>query len=218
MKRFIVAAALLFALVSHAHADVSVGQAFGAWREYIDAIVSALIIGLVGIVLELLRRKLGISIEDSQRDALQTALTNGAGLALTKLGNTLDGRTLSTGHAAIDEAVNHVLRSAPGAVARFGSRRRRCARRSSPSCRRSPTRPAMLSAFLTWLASSGASLLLGFAAQVIREQLADRRSAAAQRGAGASQTAARVNAETVETQDAMAHVARPSDDAVADSL
>jgi hypothetical protein len=76
----------------------------------------------------------------------------------------------------------------------------------------------MLSAFLAWLASSGASLLLGFAAQVIREQFADHRSAAAQREAGASQTTAKVNAETVETQDAMANVPRPAGDAVADSL
>lgn len=105
---------------SPAHAEISVGQAFGAWREYVDATISALILGLIGIVCELIRRKLGLSIEDSQRAALQTALTNGAGLALTKLGNVLDGKTLSTGNAAIDEAVNYVLKAAPGAVARFG--------------------------------------------------------------------------------------------------
>jgi hypothetical protein len=118
-----VAAMLLAASIvgaALAHADISVGQAFGAWREYVDAVLSALIIGLVGIVLELIRRKLGISIEDSQRAALQTALTNGAGLALTRLGNVLDKKTVTTGNAAIDEAVNYVMKSAPAAVARFG--------------------------------------------------------------------------------------------------
>jgi hypothetical protein len=38
------------------------------------------------------------------------------------------------------------------------------------------------------------------------------------RQAGRDETAAKINAETVETKDAMDDVARPSDDAVADSL
>lgn len=120
MNRIYLGLAFVLAFITSAHADISVGQAFGAWREYIDAIMTALIVGLVGIVLELLRRKLGISIEDSQRQALQTALTNAAGLAVNRLDSALAGKTVTTKNEAVDEAINYVLRSAPDAVARFG--------------------------------------------------------------------------------------------------
>jgi len=44
------------------------------------------------------------------------------------------------------------------------------------------------------------------------------RDSANDRQAGRDEVAAKVNAETLETKDAMDGVARPSDDAVADSL
>jgi hypothetical protein len=44
------------------------------------------------------------------------------------------------------------------------------------------------------------------------------RQRAEDRQAGRDEVAAKVNAETVETKNAMDDVARPSDDAVADSL
>lgn len=58
----------------------------------------------------------------------------------------------------------------------------------------------MLSAILTWLASSGASLILGFLAQVIRDVAADRRASQSQRDLGAAQTNAAVNGETANAE------------------
>ncbi|MCK1543269.1 hypothetical protein IVB12_15240 [Bradyrhizobium sp. 179] len=49
-------------------------------------------------------------------------------------------------------------------------------------------------------------------------QLLNMRESADDRQAGRDEVAAKTNAETVETKDAMDDVARPSDDAVADSL
>jgi hypothetical protein len=75
-------------------------------------------------------------------------------------------------------------------------------------------------AFLAWLASQGASLLLGFVANIITTTLRDRQAGDAQRNVGAAETAAAINAKTAETTDAMARVAAnpPADDAVADRL
>lgn len=112
--------ALILINLAVALADISVGQAFGAWKEYIDAIVSAVVFALVGLLFAAVYKWTGIKIEDSQRQALQTALTNGAALVLNKLENKLQGKTVTTGSPGVDDAVNYVLKSAPAAVAKFG--------------------------------------------------------------------------------------------------
>jgi predicted negative regulator of RcsB-dependent stress response len=76
----------------------------------------------------------------------------------------------------------------------------------------------MLTAIGSWFASQGVGLVLGAIAKLILDGWNTYQSNNALRGAGASRTAAKVNAETVEIQDAVESVARPSDDAVADSL
>lgn len=75
-----------------------------------------------------------------------------------------------------------------------------------------------MSAVLAWLAKEGAGLLLGALGKLLLDYINERRADRALRDAGAAQTASKVNVETLETKDAMDDVARPSDDAVADSL
>lgn len=76
----------------------------------------------------------------------------------------------------------------------------------------------MLSAITAWLASEGIGLILGALGKLALDAFQSHQSNKALREAGASSTAAKVNAETVEIQDAVDSVPRPSDDAVADSL
>lgn len=76
----------------------------------------------------------------------------------------------------------------------------------------------MLSAIAAWFASKGVGLLLGALAKLILDGWNDYRSDQALKQAGAAEAANKVNVETMETKDAMDDVARPSDDAVADSL
>lgn len=64
--------------------------------------------------------KLGLEIDAKHREALQTALTNAAGLALNKLGNDLKGRTVDVRSEAVAGAIDTVFKSAPDAVAYFG--------------------------------------------------------------------------------------------------
>ncbi|MEY9580948.1 hypothetical protein ABIE88_008524 [Bradyrhizobium diazoefficiens] len=76
----------------------------------------------------------------------------------------------------------------------------------------------MGSAIAAWFASKGVGLLLGALAKLILDGWNEYRSDQALKQAGSAEVAAKTNAETVEIQDEMAGVARPSDDAVADSL
>ncbi len=76
----------------------------------------------------------------------------------------------------------------------------------------------MGSAILAWFAKEGAGLILGALAKLLLDGWNDYRSDQALKEAGAASTAAKVNAETLETKNAMDEVARPSDDDVADRL
>lgn len=69
-----------------------------------------------------------------------------------------------------------------------------------------------------WLMTEGAGLLLGFLAKLLTDLWNDKRSREALQELGRKEVAAKTNAETLETRDAMDRVARPSDDAVARSL
>lgn len=122
-RRFFALVAIVVVLAgaaSPALADISVGQAFGEWRPFIDAIISAIAFAAVGFGVYMLYKFTGIKIEDSQRAALQQALTNAAGLLLNSLENNIKDKTITTGSPGVDRAVDYVLKAAPAAVERFG--------------------------------------------------------------------------------------------------
>lgn len=119
----ILALAYVFAATA-AYADAStsvdVGGIWGAVQPVITAVVTALI-GYVSLALvSLLKQRTGIQLDDSMRDSLQTAVTNGAGLVLNKLGNQLQGKTVDVKNSFVAEAVNYVIKAAPGAISHFG--------------------------------------------------------------------------------------------------
>jgi hypothetical protein len=60
--------------------------------------------------------------------------------------------------------------------------------------------------------------VLKFASDALGNYLSQRQADANAKEVGQLQAANKINAQTMETQDAMDGVARPSDDAVADSL
>jgi hypothetical protein len=76
----------------------------------------------------------------------------------------------------------------------------------------------MGSAITAWFLKEGVGLLLGALAKLILDGFNEYRADQALKQAGRTEVASEVNAKTVEMQDAMEAVARPSDDAVADSL
>lgn len=126
MTRFLRAAlaapVVLLLAVSIARADalVAVGDIWNGLVPYIVAALGALVSAAVGWLVYLVNRKLGLSIDDSLRDSLQTAAANAAGLVVGGLGNRLAGVTLDVRSALVADAVNYVLKAAPDAVAHFG--------------------------------------------------------------------------------------------------
>ena len=76
----------------------------------------------------------------------------------------------------------------------------------------------MLSAVFAWLAKEGLGVILGALGKLALDALNSYQANKALREVGAASTAAKVNAETLETKNAMDDVARPSDDDVARSL
>lgn len=111
---------LIASTTAFAQATVDVGGIYGAWQPYLLAVLGPVVAMIVGVLAELARRKFNLDIEASHRDALQTAITNGAGLALNRLGNTLQGKTIGVGNAAVAAGVNYVLKGAPDALRKFG--------------------------------------------------------------------------------------------------
>lgn len=113
---------ILLLAVSAARADtlVAVGEIWSGLMPYIVAAIGALISAAVGWLVYLVNRKLGLSIDDSLRDSLQTAAANAAGLVLSGLGNRLSTVSIDVRSAPVADAVNYVLKAAPDAVAHFG--------------------------------------------------------------------------------------------------
>ncbi len=125
MKRFfsrgLVAAFFVFvSSPAFAQGEVAIQGLYEVLQPYLLALVSVLATAIVGWLAELLRRKFSLDIDAAHRDALQTALTNAAGLLIGKAGSSLRGRTLDLKSVALAEAVNYVLRAVPDAIRYFG--------------------------------------------------------------------------------------------------
>lgn len=103
-----------------AQGEVDIGSIYGAWQPFLLAVATPFAAAVVGLLAELLRRKFNLEIEAKHREALQMALTNGAGLTLGKLGNSLEGKTIDVKNAAIAAGVNYALKGAPAALKKFG--------------------------------------------------------------------------------------------------
>lgn len=115
---FVVSCLVLSA--SPAFAQIDTPSIFGSWRPYIVEIVGIAIAAALGWIFELIRRRTGLDIEAKHREALQSALTNAAGLVIAKTGDALEGFKPSTGNVRMDEGIVYVLKSVPDAIAYFG--------------------------------------------------------------------------------------------------
>lgn len=120
-SRGLVAAFFVFVSApAFAQTEVVVEDIYNVLQPYLLAIVSVVATAIVGWLAELLRRKFNLDIDAAHRDALQTALANGAGLLIGKAGNAVAGRKLDLKSAALAEAVNYVLQAVPDAIRHFG--------------------------------------------------------------------------------------------------
>lgn len=80
---------------------------------YISEIIGAIVTALIGYVVTLIKAKTGIEIEAKHREALHSALTTGALLALSRLGIGASKADLATA------AVDYAKASVPDALAKL---------------------------------------------------------------------------------------------------
>lgn len=101
-------------------AAVPVEKITGILQPYLVEIVSVLIAAAVAFVARQVTKITGIQIEANHRDALQSALENGARLILDRLDQQVAGKTINVKSAPLADGINYVLASVPDAVTYFG--------------------------------------------------------------------------------------------------
>lgn len=99
---------------------VKIGALIAPWADMIVSTVAVLIGALVTWITALISRKTGIEIEARHREALQSALTNGAGLVLSKITVPLSNLSMDVKSPLVKIGVEYVLNAAPDAVKKFG--------------------------------------------------------------------------------------------------
>ena len=100
--------------------SINLGDIIGPWLEMIVGAVAILVTAILGWLAALIKAKTGIDIEARHREALQTALTNAAGLMLRRLGDKANLVSFDVHNPIIREGILYVTRSAPDAVKKFG--------------------------------------------------------------------------------------------------
>jgi len=104
-------------------------DAGGAWNAFVTPLIPSIaaaagivITGLATMAMAWLSKKLNLAnleMDAHHRDALQTAVTNAAGLALNSLGNNIQGKTVDVQSPEIANAVRVAMSNAPDAIKYF---------------------------------------------------------------------------------------------------
>lgn len=119
----LIAVGLTYIGVAHAQdTQVVVGDLIAPWLEMLMGAFAILITAIIGWIAAQIKAKTGIDIEARHREALQVALTNGAGLILNSLGRRAKDITFDVKHPAIASGVKYVMEAVPDAVDNFGLR------------------------------------------------------------------------------------------------
>lgn len=100
--------------------SINVGQLLAPWLEMLVGAVAILITALLGWITAMIKQKTGIDIEARHREALQTALTNAAGLVISRVQGSIADVDFDVRHALVKDAILYVNQAAPDAVERFG--------------------------------------------------------------------------------------------------
>lgn len=103
-----------------AQTTVNLGDLFAPWAEMLIGAFAVLVTAILGWIAAQIKAKTGIDIEARHREALQTALTNAAGLVLSKLHGKAAEVEFDLRSVAVAQGVRYVMAAVPDAVERFG--------------------------------------------------------------------------------------------------
>jgi hypothetical protein len=98
---------------------INVARLIDPWLEIVLALVGVAIAALVGWIAAVLKRKLGFEMESMHREALQTALTMGAGWVLARARKAAEGAELDVHNVNLREGIEYVTAATPDALAHF---------------------------------------------------------------------------------------------------
>lgn len=99
---------------------VDLGPVVRAWTEALMAAIGSIVAAAIGWLVVIAKNKFNIDIEARHREALQTALTNGAGLLIEKAPDLAEGIRINVRNEKLAGGIEYVLRSAPDALKYFG--------------------------------------------------------------------------------------------------
>lgn len=108
-----------FTLAAANNSAISLGEAIAPWIPILIPIIGGIVIVILDFIRQWVKIRTGIVIEDARMRQLQSAITNAAGLVLTKLPQTAKDVTVNVGSPAVKQAVEYVNQSAADAVAKF---------------------------------------------------------------------------------------------------
>ena len=100
--------------------EVSLGGIFSDVRGTIEAVIGAVVLGIIGLIAAAVKKNTGLSIDGKMRDTLQSAAMNGVHLGLDKVQGLADTTTIDVKSAIIADGIGYVRKFAPLAVKHFG--------------------------------------------------------------------------------------------------
>jgi hypothetical protein len=103
-----------------ANTTVNVGWFASFLSEYVLPAAGTIVGAGIAYLANMLKTKWGLDIDAKQRDALQTAVTNAAGLLVVRGVSSLDGKTIDVGNPLFAAAIKYVQDAVPGALKHFG--------------------------------------------------------------------------------------------------
>lgn len=99
---------------------VNLGDIVNPWLQLMLGAATLVVPALATWAVAELRRRTGIALEVAHMQTFQQALTNGAGLLVTKATQMASTTTIDVKHPAVADAIRYVATSAPDAVKYFG--------------------------------------------------------------------------------------------------
>lgn len=98
---------------------ISAGDLFRDMRSTIETLIGVIVAGVLALIANLVRRNLGLSIDDRMRGALQSALMNGVHMGLDAVQGAADTAKIDVKSRIVAEGIQYVRQYAPAAVKHF---------------------------------------------------------------------------------------------------
>lgn len=112
--------ALAQATVSEGGTTINAGALFADVRGTIETLFGVLVAGIVGFLGWLVKKNLGISIDQKYRDALQSALVNGLHSGFDLVQARADDLDIDVKSELVAKALRYARSFAPAAIRHFG--------------------------------------------------------------------------------------------------